>query len=206
MINTVKGTPGRTISITRSIYPIHAVRSHQSCLPQDSGFNRKFLHGPNRKVPSYIHQGNKYIPVAYHYDSNTIHAEPLKTCSGLYLKTDYQKLHSLLTNRGFKHVLHILDNECPNVLKNFMKEVNEKFQLVPAHIHCRKSAERVIQTFKEHFIAGLASNHKDFPVHLWCQLLPHASLTLNLLRQSRMNPKLSGYANLMGNLTTTPRH
>ena len=61
---------------------------------------------------------NKYILVAYHYDSNTIHAEPLKTRSGLDLKTAYHKLHSLLTNRGLKPSLNILDNECPNVLKN----------------------------------------------------------------------------------------
>ena len=66
-------------------------------------------------------RGNKYILVAYHFDSNTIHAEPLKTRSGLDLTTAYQKLHSLLTNRGLRPQLHILDNECPNVLKTFMR-------------------------------------------------------------------------------------
>ena len=61
-------------------------------------------------------KGNKYILVAYHYDSNTIHAEPLKTRLGLDLTDAYQKLHSLLTNIGMIPHLHILDNECPNVL------------------------------------------------------------------------------------------
>ena len=79
-----------------------------------------------------------------------------------------------------------------------MREVNEKFQLFLSHIHRRKSAERAIKTFREHFIARLASTHKDFPIHLWFQILPHASLTLNLLQQYRMNPKLSGYAQLHG--------
>ena len=51
-----------------------------------------------------------YILVAYYYDSNTIHAEPLKIRSGLDLKTAYQKLHSLLTNIGLKLNLNILDN------------------------------------------------------------------------------------------------
>ena len=143
-------------------------------------------------VPSS--KGNKYILVAYHYNSNTIHAEPLKTRSGLDLISSYQKLHSLLTNRGFRPHLHILDNECPNVLKTFMREVIEQFQLVPPHIHRRNSAERAIRTFKEHFIAGLSSTHKEFPFHLWCKLTPHAIITLNLLRQSCMNPKISGYA------------
>ena len=54
-INTVKGTPVRTRYRTRPISAIHAVRRHQSCLPRDIGFNREILHGPNRKVPSYIH-------------------------------------------------------------------------------------------------------------------------------------------------------
>ena len=79
-----------------------------------------------------------------------------------------------------------------------MREVNKKFQLVPPHIHRRKSAEQAIRIFKEHFILGLSSNHKDFLLHLWCQLIPHAILMINLLRQSRMNPKLSGYAQLHG--------
>ena len=87
-----------------------------------------------------------------------------------------------------------------------MKEVNKKFQLVPPHIHQRNSTKRAIQTFKDHFIACLASTHKDFPLHLWCRLLPHACLTINLLRQSRLNPKLSGYAQLHGqfNYDATP--
>ena len=87
-----------------------------------------------------------------------------------------------------------------------MREVNEQFQLVPPHIHQRNSAERAIRNFKDNFIAGLSITHKDFPLHLWCQLIPHAILTLNLLRQSRMNPKLSRYAQLHGefNYNATP--
>ena len=79
-----------------------------------------------------------------------------------------------------------------------MREVNEKFQLVLPHIHHINSAERAICFFKEHFIAGLSSTHKYFPLHIWCRLLPPARLRLNLLQQYRMNPKLSGYAQLHG--------
>ena len=108
------------------------------------------------RFPVTPSKGNKYIVVVYHYDSNTIHAEPLNTRSGLDLPTAYQKLHSLLTNRGLMPHLNILDNECPKVLKSFMREVNENFQLVPPHIHRRNSEERAIQTFKDHFIDGLS--------------------------------------------------
>ena len=87
-----------------------------------------------------------------------------------------------------------------------MREVNEKIQLVPPHIHRRNSTESSIQTFREHSIAGLSSTDKDFLLHIWCQVLPHASLALNLLRQSHMNPKLYGYAQLHGefNYDATP--
>ena len=158
------------------------------------------------RFPVTSSKGNKYILVAYHYDSNTIHTEPLKTRSGLDLTAAYQKLHILFTNRYLRPNLHILENDCPNVLNFFMREVNEQFQLVSPHIHRRNSAEQSIRTLKEHFIAGLSSSHKDFPLHLWGRLIPHAILTLKLLRQSRMNPQISGYGQLHGefNYDTTP--
>ena len=81
----------------------------------------KFYTDQTERSPVTSSKGNKYILVAYHFESNTIHAEPLKTRSGLDLKTAYQKIHSLLTNRALKPGLHILDNEFPTVLKTFMK-------------------------------------------------------------------------------------
>ena len=94
--------------------------------------------------------------------------EPLKTQTGIELHTAYHKIHSLLTNRGLKHIPEILVNECPKVIKTFMTEVNDTFQLVPPHIHHINSTEQAIRTFREHVIAGLASTHKDFPLNLWC--------------------------------------
>ena len=77
---------------------------------------------------------------------------------------------------------------------------------MPLNIHRRNATERAIRTFKNHFIAGLSSVHPNFPIHLWCQLLQQAKLTLNLLRPSRLNPKLSAYAQLEGafNFNRTP--
>ena len=70
--------------------------------------------------------------------------------------------------------------------------------MVPPHLHQRNAAERAIQTFKNHFIAGMVSTHKDFPPHLWCRLFPQAIVTLNLLRPSRIHPTLSAHAQLHG--------
>ena len=66
------------------------------------------------------------------------------------------------------------------------------------HQHRVNAAERAIQTFKNHFIAGLCTVDPNFPLQLWCDLLPQAQLTLNILRQSRINPRLSAHAQLEG--------
>jgi hypothetical protein len=52
------------------------------------------------------------------------------------------------------------------------------------------AAERVIQTFKEQFVAGLASVDHDFPMHLWDKLLPQAAMILSLLRTSSLHPQM----------------
>ena len=117
-------------------------------------FTGKFYTDQTGQFPITSSKGNKYILVAYNYDSNTIHEEPLKTRTVPELKNEYHKLHNLFTNRGLKSNLHILDNECPNVLKTFMRVVNEKLQLFPPHIHRINSVERVIWNFKENLFPG----------------------------------------------------
>ena len=79
-----------------------------------------------------------------------------------------------------------------------MTEQDVDYQLAPLHIHRANAAERAIRTFKNHFISGLCSADKDFPLHLWDKLLPQAILTLNLLRGSRINPNLSAWAQVHG--------
>jgi hypothetical protein len=79
-----------------------------------------------------------------------------------------------------------------------MTEEKVDFQLVPPGVHGRNAAERAIHTFQNHFIAGLCSVNKAFPLHLWDRLIPQAEISLNLLRGSRINPKLSAWAQIHG--------
>ena len=72
------------------------------------------------------------------------------------------------------------------------------FQLVPPHDHRTNIAEEAIQTCKAHFISILCGTDKDFPLHLWCRLLPQAEHTLNMLRSARVAPNVSAYAYLWG--------
>jgi hypothetical protein len=41
---------------------------------------------------------------------------------------------------------------------------------------------------------GLCRTDPDFPLSLWDELLPQAELTLNLLRGSRLNPRIAAWA------------
>ena len=79
-----------------------------------------------------------------------------------------------------------------------MTNFDEKFWFVPPYLHRRNTAERAIETFKNHFIDGISSVNKDFPMHIWFRLILQACLALNLLRQSRINPKISSYAQVHG--------
>ena len=104
--------------------------------------------------------------IAYYYDSNTILAEPIKSITSLHIKNAYQKTRKFLCSRGLTPKTHVLDNECSKVLKEYMEEENETFQLVPSHLHRRNAAERAIHTFKNHFIAGMVSTHRFSPPFL----------------------------------------
>jgi hypothetical protein len=73
-----------------------------------------------------------------------------------------------------------------------------EYQLVPPHCHRHNAAERAIQTFKEHFLAGISSVDPTFPLHLWDILLFQAEITLYLLRTSRLHPHFSAAAHFHG--------
>ena len=150
------------------------------------------------RFPVTSSKGNQYIMVLYDFDSNAILAEPMKNRSEREMVQVYTKLHTYLCRRGLKPRLQKLDNECPAGLKAFMADEDVTYQLVPPYDHRQNSAERAISTWKDHFIAGLASLDPNFPMHLWCRLIDQATLTLNLLRPARLNSRLSAEAYLNG--------
>jgi hypothetical protein len=87
-----------------------------------------------------------------------------------------------------------LYNEASLALRNYLTKQGINYQLAPPHIHRRNNAEREIQTLKNHFIAGLCSVDPTFSLKLWDKVLPQATITLNLLKKSRSNPRMSVYA------------
>jgi hypothetical protein len=96
--------------------------------------------------------------------------------------------------------MYILDNEASTDLKKALAKYDLTYQLVPPHLHRRNAAERAIHTYKSHLLARLAKFDPDFPVAECDGILFQVELILNLLRSSRVNPKLSAYAYLNGNI------
>jgi hypothetical protein len=99
---------------------------------------------------------------------------------------------------------HTLDNKALEAFKQCIQEQQMKYELVPPGNHQCNQAERAIQTFKAHFISILAGVDNKFPLSLWCHLLEPTELTLNLLRQSKVAPKISAYAHIHGQHNTSP--
>ena len=120
------------------------------------------------RFPVTSSRGNKYVMVLYHYDTNAILAKALKSRAEQELVNAQEYLHKYLKARGFQPEVQILDNECPEGLKNYFRTNNIQFQLVPPNLHRNNLAEKAIGTFNDHLIAGLSSADPDFPMHLWC--------------------------------------
>jgi hypothetical protein len=53
--------------------------------------------------------------------------------------------------------MHKMDNETSKDIKKFIKANNTTLQNTPPDINCTNSAKRAIRTWKNHFIAGIAS-------------------------------------------------
>jgi hypothetical protein len=106
------------------------------------------------KFPVVSSKGNKYIMILYDYDSNAILAQPIKDLTAPELLKAFQVMEQELVARGLKPKLMKLDNEASKLLKDYLHQQDNIFQLVPPYSHRRNSAERAIRSFKDHLIAG----------------------------------------------------
>eukprot|EP00804_Cyclotella_cryptica_P029543 CCRYP_020577-RA/>CCRYP_020577-RA protein AED:0.27 eAED:0.27 QI:0/0/0/1/0/0/2/0/428 len=150
------------------------------------------------KFPHISRHGNWYQMVMYHVNSNSIWVEATKNHSeGEMILAQIRALQHMKVC-GLAPMCQVLDNEASTAYKQAIHESGMTYQLVPPDDHRRNLAERAIQTWKDHFVAALSRTAEKFPLHLWCQTLPHMEHQLNLLRQSFVHPKLSAYAHLYG--------
>ena len=76
-----------------------------------------------------------------------------------------------------------------------MKKYEIDFQLASTHIHRQNTSGQAIITYKNHFIYGFSMTDQN-PIRKCYRIHSQGAITLNLLRNSRVNPALSAYAYL----------
>ncbi len=134
--------------------------------------------------PVRLFKSMQYIFVAYIYDLNAIiiHAMPL--CTDASMVSVFTEVITILKAGGYQPALNVMDNECSATVENYIRSEKINIQLVPLHNRRVNATEQAIPTFKEHFIAALATMDMHCPLQLWDEFLPQVELTLNMLRLS----------------------
>ena len=95
---------------------------------------------------------------------NYIHIEFLLSREAPSYVKAYRATIEFFRERGHVFSVARLDNETSSLLEKFFKvEAKLPFQFISAGTHRANKAERAIQSFKNHFIAGLASIDTAFP-------------------------------------------
>ncbi|KAL7523214.1 hypothetical protein ACHAXR_000076, partial [Thalassiosira sp. AJA248-18] len=142
----------------------------------------------------------QYIFVCYAYEPNAILVRPMKSRSDTCMVAAYKDIYEYLESVNQKPKLNVTDDEASKTVQNYIKSKNVDWQLVVVEPdnHRVNAAERAIQIFKNHFLAGLATFDKTFPLQLWCYLLIQAKMTLNMLQTPRCDPSKSSYEVLEG--------
>ncbi len=110
----------------------------------------------------------------------------------------YQRIVNRMQAAGLRLKKHILENKASKAFKAKIKKNETEYELVLPGNHQQNQAKQVIQTFKVHFISIFAGIDDRFPLSFWCYLLEPTELTLNLLWQSNVAPKISVFAHVHG--------
>jgi hypothetical protein len=106
--------------------------------------------------------------IAFHADGNLILQQVFESKSEAIKLQPTTPLWHAWQQGGLSVDLQILDNKASVEYKKAITfKWNTKFQLVPPDMHCQNWAERAICTFKDHFLAILASINSAFPPYLW---------------------------------------
>ena len=94
--------------------------------------------------------------------------------------------------------MHKLDNETSELVEEFVAEQQARMEYTPPDNHGQNSAERCVQTWKNHSGAGFAGLPPSFPMAQWCRTTEQADHTLNMMRPCCQNPALSAFEAMEG--------
>ncbi len=86
-----------------------------------------------------------------------------------------------------------MDNECADGTKNWLATTSIKLVLTSVAQQRTEKTERAISTWKDHFIATLATTDPNCSLSLWEDFVEQAELNLNCMRGSPLHPLLSAW-------------
>ena len=73
--------------------------------------------------------------VLLHCDTNVILAEPTKNRSQEHMVQAFTRLHARIKRYGHKITSHVLDNEAPPLLIEYLHHEKIQYQKVPSYVH-----------------------------------------------------------------------
>ncbi len=114
--------------------------------------------------PVTSNRGNAYLALFYIFDPNYIKSVPIRNRSKEELLCAYTEVYAWLTARGYRPLLHKLDNETSRDVKAFVAAEQVKIQYTPPDMHRTNPAERAVRTWKNHFTAGIVGIPPSFPI------------------------------------------
>ncbi len=153
------------------------------------------------RFPITSNRDHAYLLIFYIYDVNFIASTPIENCTKEELLHAYQITNKYLSSRGFKPLLHKMDNKTSKDVEEFIDSQHTTLQYTPPDIHRTNSTERAIRTWKNHFSTGIASLPKSFPIANWCHLTNQCDYTINMLRPCCQNPLLSAFKAMEGSFS-----
>jgi hypothetical protein len=120
------------------------------------------------RFPITSNRGNGYVALFYVYNPNYIKSVPIKNQSKEELLQAYTEVYAWLSARGYRPLLHKLDNETSHDVKTFIVVEQVKIQYMPPDMHCTNPAKCAVRTWKNHFTAGIAGIPSSFLIANWC--------------------------------------
>jgi hypothetical protein len=138
--------------------------------------------------PFMLYNGSFCFIVMYHYKANAILATPITGLDNVCIFEAYTQTFIELSGKVFKPKLNVTNNQATKHIKQFLSKEECKLQLIEPHNHCMNVAKCAIQTFKNAFIAALATTNCNFLLKLWDRLTPQVINCLNMMWSSCINP------------------
>jgi hypothetical protein len=127
----------------------------------------------------------------YDWTSNAILATPVANVKDTSIVEAFKASIEYLTKRGLEPSFNIINNVASKTIQKCLEDNDIKIQLIEPHNHCVNTARQSIQTFKNHLIAGFCTIDRDCLAAIWSKFIPQAQDSLNMLRTSRIHPKVS---------------